>query len=74
MLDDAYSDRPCDDGSHRVLNVTFPYAEAQVVRARLVRALGADRVSRLRRIENGWELIICRRCIRAQYDDERLAG
>lgn len=74
MPDDAYPHRPCDDGSHRVLNVTFPYAEAQVVRARLIHALGADRVSRLRRIEGGWELIICRRCIRAPHDEERLAS
>ena len=57
-------DARCDDGSHRVLNVTFPYAEAQVVRAQLIRALGADRVSRLRRGEDGWEIVICGRCLR----------
>jgi hypothetical protein len=65
---------PCDDGSHRVLNVTFPYAAAQVVRARLIKALGAHRVSRLRRVEEGWEIIICRRCIREPQQNQRLAS
>ena len=51
MLDDAHANRPCDDGSHRVLNVTYPYAGAQVVRTRLIRLLGANRVSQLRRVE-----------------------
>jgi hypothetical protein len=62
-------DERCDDSSHRVLNVTFPYAEAQVVRARLISALGADRVSQLRRTEDGWEIVICRRCIRRQHGE-----
>jgi hypothetical protein len=56
----------CVDGSHRVLTVTFPHAEAEVIRGRLVSALGPDRVSRLRQTEGGWELVICRRCMRAQ--------
>jgi hypothetical protein len=73
MLDDTPPNRPCDDGSHRVLTVTFPYAAAQVVRARLIRLLGANRVSQLRRVDEGWELIICRRCIEERHD-ERLAG
>jgi hypothetical protein len=73
MLDDTPPNRPCDDGSHRVLNVTFPYAAAQVVRARLIRLLGANRVFQLRRVDEGWELIICRRCIEERHD-ERLAG
>lgn len=73
MLDDAHPNRPCDDGSHRVLNVTSPYAGAQVVRTRLIRLLGANRVSQLRRVEEGWELIICCRCIGEQHD-ERLAS
>jgi hypothetical protein len=63
----------CDDGSHRVLNVTLSYTKAQVVRARLISALGANRVSRLRRTEDGWEIVICRQCIRRQHG-EQLAG
>jgi hypothetical protein len=56
----------CVDGSHRVLTVTFPHAEAEVIRGRLVSALGPDRVSRLRQTEDGWEVVICRRCMRAR--------
>jgi hypothetical protein len=64
MLDDKDPSRRCDDGSHRILNVTWPYPEAQVIHARLVSALGAGRVSPLRRVDEGWEIIICRRCVR----------
>jgi hypothetical protein len=64
---------PCVDGSHRVLTVTFPYAEALVIRGRLVSALGPDRVSPLRPTEGGWELVICRRCMRAQHAARRAA-
>jgi len=73
MRDDEHSTRPCRDGSHRILNVTLPYAKAQVVRARLIGALGANRVSRLRRTEDGWEIVICRECIGRQHR-EQLAG
>ena len=73
MRDYGHSPRPCDDGSHRVLNVTLPYAKAQVVRARLISALGANRVSRLRRTEDGWGIVICRQCIRRQHG-EQLGG
>jgi hypothetical protein len=65
--------RDCDDGSHRVLTVTLPHAEALFVRARLVNALGAHRVSPLFKTEVGWEVIICRRCIKQEYG-ERLAS
>ena len=73
MRDDEYSTNPCRDGSHRVLDVTLPYAKAQVVRAQLISALGATRVSRLRGNEDGWEIVICRQCIRRQHG-EQLAG
>ena len=73
MRNDEHSTRPCRDGSHRALNVTLPYAKVQVVRARLISALGANRVSRLRRTEDGWEIVICRQCIRRQHG-EQLGG
>lgn len=73
MLDDAYTDSPCDDSSHRILYVTAPYAEAKDIRARLINALGAARVSRLRRVEGGWEIVLCGRCI-GDERAERLAG
>jgi hypothetical protein len=72
MRDDQHSTGPCRDGSHRVLNMTLPYAKAQVVRAQLICALGATRVSRLRRAEDGWEIVICRQCIKRQHGE--LAG
>ncbi len=73
MRDNQPPGRRCDDGSHRILSVTLPHAEALLARARLVNALGADRVSPLFKTEVGWEVIICRRCIRQHYG-ERLAS
>jgi len=71
MPDDA--DSLCDDAGHRILNVTASHAQAQAIRARLVSALGPGLVSRLRRVEVGWEIVMCRRCI-GEQDDERLTG
>jgi hypothetical protein len=71
MLDDA--DRLCDDAGHRVLDVTAPRAQARAIRPRLVSALGPGLVSRLRRVQGGREIVICRPCTGDQ-DDEPARG
>jgi hypothetical protein len=52
----------CKDAEHRVIQLRFPYAEASVVRARLLVEIGAERVSALRKSDNGWAFVICRDC------------
>jgi hypothetical protein len=52
----------CKDAAHRVIQLRFPYAEASVIRARLIVEIGAERVSALRRSDNGWAFVICRDC------------
>jgi hypothetical protein len=52
----------CNDAEHRVIQLRFPYAEASVIRARLLVEIGADRVSALRRSDAGWAFVICRDC------------
>jgi hypothetical protein len=52
----------CKDAAHRVIQLSFPYAEASVIRARLVVEIGGERVSVLRRSDNGWAFVICRDC------------
>jgi hypothetical protein len=52
----------CKDAEHRVIQLRFPYAEASVIRARLVVEIGTERVSALRRSDRGWAFVICRDC------------
>jgi hypothetical protein len=52
----------CGDPDHRVVRLRFSYTEASIIRARLISDMGADRVSRLRRTDGGWAMVICREC------------
>lgn len=52
----------CGDPNHRVVQLRFPYTEANIIRTRLITEIGADRVSRLRRTDEGWAIVICREC------------
>jgi hypothetical protein len=52
----------CKDAEHRVIQLRFPYAEASVIRARLLAEIGAERVSALRKSDDGWAFVICRDC------------
>jgi hypothetical protein len=62
------STRRCGNPNHRVIPIRFPYFEAQAVRAKLIDQLGAERVSRLRRTDGPWTVVICSDCAR---DDVR---
>lgn len=71
-MGDAPRAIPCKDAEHRVIQMRFPYAEASVVRARLIVEIGAERVSTLRKSDNGWAFVICRDCApRASAGDRR---
>jgi hypothetical protein len=53
----------CDHDGRRVIRLRWPYAEASIVRARLVTENGSHfDVSPLYRIAAGWAFSICREC------------
>jgi hypothetical protein len=57
--------RRCDHADRRVIRLRWPYAEAGIVRARLVAENGHRfAVSPLFRIDGGWAFSICRECAR----------
>jgi hypothetical protein len=51
---------PCDD--HRAVLLYIPLAQAVRVRARLMNLLGANHVSHLRQVDDGWKIVICPKC------------
>jgi hypothetical protein len=62
---------PCKDAEHRVIQLRFPYAEASLIRARLIVEIGAERVSALRKSDSGWAFVICRDCSPHRAGGER---
>jgi hypothetical protein len=62
------STRPCRKPSHRVIPIRFPYFEVQTIRVKLVSQLGSERVSRLRRGDGPWTVVICSDCARGDLD------
>jgi hypothetical protein len=64
----------CKDAEHRVIQLRFPYAEASVIRARLMVEIGGERVSALRRSDNGWAFVICRDCAPNAAGGDRRSG
>jgi hypothetical protein len=64
----------CKDAEHRVIQLRFPYAEASVIRARLMVELGGERVSALRRSDIGWAFVICRDCAPHDAGVDRRSG
>jgi hypothetical protein len=56
-------DPRCDHKSRRVIRLRWPYAEANLVRARLISDTGSRfEVSPLYEMEGGWAFSICREC------------
>jgi hypothetical protein len=57
----------CDHTARRVIRLRWPYAEAIVVRARLVTDTGGQfDVSPLYRADAGWAFSICRECAKRE--------
>jgi hypothetical protein len=57
------ADRRCDHDSRRVIRLRWPYAEANIIRARLVTENGNHfDVSPLYETKTGWAFSICREC------------
>jgi hypothetical protein len=60
--------RRCDHADRRVIRLRWPYAEAGIVRARLVTENGHRfAVSPLFSIDGGWAFSICRECARDEH-------